>query len=302
MGLPFAQAFLRNMNDGAFVINRERRIILWNKAAEQLTGLKEKDIIGKQCHKTLMCELCHPMTHVCSDACPLMGVLKSGQAKVLESVAVSNRMNQQKLVQMRAMPFTNHQGLLEGVIVLMSEHAQPTPAQVNDPTHLKAAFIDKPSGLVNRHFLTHQYDLAIRHTIEQPMGMVLIEIDEATNPLDLIEAARRYERLNVLSNHLAHLSADHVDLLAGRWSEHCFIVLAYNCHEVFLEWLVETLQHQLVRSMQGEYGKRFSLNYRMSATLVQIYEPLEKVVEILKKQHRYGFDAKDPSNESYLLY
>ena len=40
---------LANAADGAFVIDGEGRIVLWNRAAEKLLGYSAREVIGRPC-------------------------------------------------------------------------------------------------------------------------------------------------------------------------------------------------------------------------------------------------------------
>ena len=42
------------INDGVYVTDTERRIVYWNKAAEQITGWQAGDILGKCCHDEVL--------------------------------------------------------------------------------------------------------------------------------------------------------------------------------------------------------------------------------------------------------
>jgi PAS domain S-box-containing protein len=56
---------ISSTTDGALAIDREQRIVLWNKAAEMLLGFKAEEVIGKLCFEVfggtneLGCLACH---------------------------------------------------------------------------------------------------------------------------------------------------------------------------------------------------------------------------------------------------
>ncbi|MCP4624011.1 MAG: PAS domain-containing protein, partial [bacterium] len=45
------ELLLDNMIDGVMAHTTNRRIFFFNKAAEEITGFKREDIIGKDCHE-----------------------------------------------------------------------------------------------------------------------------------------------------------------------------------------------------------------------------------------------------------
>ena len=53
------ETILASMADGLFTINDKFRITSFNRAAEELTGYKEEEVIGKSCKSIIHGELCH---------------------------------------------------------------------------------------------------------------------------------------------------------------------------------------------------------------------------------------------------
>jgi len=59
-------AILDALPDGAYVTDRDRRIVFWNRAAEQITGWRRDDVLGHCCKDNILC-------HVDKDGHPLCG-------------------------------------------------------------------------------------------------------------------------------------------------------------------------------------------------------------------------------------
>jgi PAS domain S-box-containing protein len=49
---------VQTIPSGLFVVDVNRKVISWNKAAEEITGLKAEKVIGKDCLKALDCDTC----------------------------------------------------------------------------------------------------------------------------------------------------------------------------------------------------------------------------------------------------
>ncbi|HOM48866.1 MAG TPA: PAS domain-containing protein, partial [Candidatus Hydrogenedentes bacterium] len=41
--------FYDAMNDGVYIVDRNRKILYWNKAAEEIAGFTAEEVIGKSC-------------------------------------------------------------------------------------------------------------------------------------------------------------------------------------------------------------------------------------------------------------
>ncbi|MCD4653022.1 PAS domain S-box protein, partial [bacterium] len=59
-----SRLILQTMPSGLFTVDLKKIITSWNKGAERITGLKEKEVIGKSCLEALDCE-------ECKKGCPL---------------------------------------------------------------------------------------------------------------------------------------------------------------------------------------------------------------------------------------
>jgi PAS domain S-box-containing protein len=46
-------AVLASVGDGVYVIDNNRRIVLWNHAAEEITGYGSDEMVGKECHQAM---------------------------------------------------------------------------------------------------------------------------------------------------------------------------------------------------------------------------------------------------------
>jgi PAS domain S-box-containing protein len=76
---------LNSLYDGVYIVDPDRVILFWNKAAEQMTGFKAEDVIGKPCRDNVLNHLGEDGTLLCYTDCPLkkaMDCAGSGSAKV----------------------------------------------------------------------------------------------------------------------------------------------------------------------------------------------------------------------------
>ena len=65
-------AILDSLSEGLFTVDKEFRIIFFNKAAEKITGLKREEVLGQLCKNVLRSEFC-------SSLCPIAAVLETGK-------------------------------------------------------------------------------------------------------------------------------------------------------------------------------------------------------------------------------
>ena len=76
---------LDSIFDGVYIVDKNRRIIFWNKGAEEITGYKSEEVMGKSCSDDILNHIDENGTLLCRDKCPLIKTIRTGkisQAKV----------------------------------------------------------------------------------------------------------------------------------------------------------------------------------------------------------------------------
>ncbi len=68
----FLENILESMEGGVFTIDKNSRIISFNRAAEEITGFKRAEVLNKECCHILQSDLCQ-------ETCPLKETLKTGK-------------------------------------------------------------------------------------------------------------------------------------------------------------------------------------------------------------------------------
>lgn len=67
------QLILGNVADGVFTVDGEFRITFFNRAAEEITGFRSEQAVGRYCHEVFR-------TPICNQDCPLRRSLRTGQS------------------------------------------------------------------------------------------------------------------------------------------------------------------------------------------------------------------------------
>ena len=81
--------------DGVFTVDKDMRIITYNRAAEEITGFPREEAIGRLCHEVFR-------TEACLDACPLQEALNTGVSVVCREVYIIDSMGRRLPVSVTA--------------------------------------------------------------------------------------------------------------------------------------------------------------------------------------------------------
>ncbi|MFO7952499.1 MAG: PAS domain-containing sensor histidine kinase [Bacillota bacterium] len=72
---------LDQVSDGIYITDPERRIVFWNRAAENITGYRQEEVLGKKCADNILAHTDLAGNELCSTAlCPLHKAIQSGKA------------------------------------------------------------------------------------------------------------------------------------------------------------------------------------------------------------------------------
>jgi PAS domain S-box-containing protein len=101
------QAVVQSISDGVMTVDREWRITCFNRAAEEITGYRRADVLGRFCHEVLRSDLCR-------DACPIRHTLETGTPVAGLVVYITDAQDQKLPVSVSTALYRDAQGRLMG--------------------------------------------------------------------------------------------------------------------------------------------------------------------------------------------
>lgn len=85
--LKYFSHIMDSVADGVFTVDREMKIIAFNKAAELMTGIKREDATGRPCHEVFR-------TSACENGCPIREAIKKGKPVTNREISITNNEGQ----------------------------------------------------------------------------------------------------------------------------------------------------------------------------------------------------------------
>ena len=64
--------------DGVYIVDPQRNIVFWNKAAEMITGYRAEDVVGHRCQDNILNHLDENGHLLCATGCPLLKSMTTG--------------------------------------------------------------------------------------------------------------------------------------------------------------------------------------------------------------------------------
>jgi PAS domain S-box-containing protein len=85
--LQLFQAILNSISEGVMTIDKDWKIVSWNRAAERITGYHREEVLGSECMKLFR-------TALCRENCPVDRALSCGHPYHDVEVAIRNKRNE----------------------------------------------------------------------------------------------------------------------------------------------------------------------------------------------------------------
>lgn len=105
----FLNNILQSMEGGILAIDRDFRITLFNRAAEEITGYKRKEVLNKDCRDILKSE-------ICEEVCPLERVIEEGKPVHSYEIMITHKEGNKVPVNITASPLRSGDNEIVGIV------------------------------------------------------------------------------------------------------------------------------------------------------------------------------------------
>jgi len=268
---------IENMREGAYFADVDRRIMFWNKAAEHITGFDREEILGKQCHSTLLNHIDSDGNAICIAGCPLHQALTDGKQRK-HDVFVKHKDGHRVAVSVHTFPVVRG-GKIVGAIELFT----PTSLVFYDDELIlqlaDSATSDKLTGVPNRRRVENFLDLRLREMAmyKYKICVVFLDIDDFrvfnnTYGHDAGDAV-----LKTVSDAITHMTRN-TDLF-GRWGGEEFVGI-YTIKEDSDIMLIGEKIRSLVEGTQIKYDElSLSVTVSIGAAVAREDDTIDSVIK-----------------------
>ncbi len=179
-GEEFYRSLLDNLSDGVYLVDRQRRIVYWNRGAERLTGYSAAEVVGRECSAGVLCHVDEQGHLLCPAAtCPAEEVMRQG--KMLERrVFLHHRNGHRVPVFTRIAPLRNGAGEVSGALEIFSDDSAALAAAERIKRLEEASLLDPLTGVGNRRFagleLANQLGRLQRYGWS--FGVIFLDVDD----------------------------------------------------------------------------------------------------------------------------
>lgn len=137
---------LECLADAAYCVDKTRRILMWNSAAERLTGYSAAEAVGSHCWNNLLRHVDEAGRELCRGWCPLVGAMQDGMPREAR-VSLHHREGHRVPVQVSVRVLRSADGAIIGGIETFRLADAPVPVPRVDPAGPDER-VSCPAGMV----------------------------------------------------------------------------------------------------------------------------------------------------------
>lgn len=172
------QKVIDNMYDGLYLVDRQRKIVYWNHAAERISGFSAGEVIGRFCGDAVLNHVDSYGNELCNSICPLAATIADGQSRDIE-VYLHHKEGHRLPVSVRTAPIRDGRGNITGAIELFTDISFRDALRLQLEEWKKVALMDPLTELSNRRQLELQMHARL-HELKRngiSCGVLYIDID-----------------------------------------------------------------------------------------------------------------------------
>jgi diguanylate cyclase (GGDEF)-like protein/PAS domain S-box-containing protein len=169
---------IRNLQDGVYFVDRNRRITLWNKAAEEITGYTAEEVVGRCCADNILVHVNDNGRNLCIGICPLANTIADGEARERE-IFLRHKKGHRVPVLVRTVPLRDASGEIIGAAESFTDLRAREAILLRMRELEKLALSDPLTQLSNRtHILGELEDwLREKERYGLAFGVLMMDID-----------------------------------------------------------------------------------------------------------------------------
>jgi len=267
-----------NLHDGLYLVDRDRVITYWNRAAERISGFVADEVVGRPCSDNILTHIDGDGNNLCTGRCPLAATMADGTSRETE-IYMHHKDGPRVPVSVRTSTLIDRDGTITGGIELFTDISNQAANTLRVKELEKMALLDNLTQLANRNYIERELHgrLEEKRRYDVPFGVLFMDIDHFKNfndryGHDVGDAVLKFVANTFVAN------ARPFDLY-GRWGGEEFIGVIRNIGSKHLEQMGNRLRLLIERSYLMHEGEKLHVTISMGATLVNEGDTIDSLVK-----------------------
>lgn len=288
---------LQILDDGAYVVDTDRRITFWNSAAERITGFSAQEVTGSRCRDNILQHVTENGTQLCLDGCPLLGTMSDCCPKLRE-LYLHHKNGHRLPVSVRAIPLKDEENVVVGAIEIFNETFESTRLIKELEALRNEILIDKQTSLGNRRYMEIVQSARISSLARNggQLGLLFIDIDHFKNVNDTWGHSIGDRILGMVG--LTIKGAIRPMDSAIRYGGEEFVVLSPDCDYEKLLAIAERIRALVEQAWLDDDAQKISVTVSIGGTLMSVSDDF---AERLARADSLMYDCKNSGRNRALV-
>ncbi len=273
-----ARTILDNLLSGVYITDRDRKILYWNQAAEQITGFPAEEVIGSHCFNNILMHINNDGQNLCKTLCPLAKTLDDGIAREGE-VFLHHKDGHRTPVKIHTIALKDSSGRTAGCAEIFTDISSFTTTQSRIRQLEKLAFFDHLSQLPNREHIESELDRNF-HEFErfgQRFGVLFLDIDHFKRFNDTFGHDAGDQIIITVARTL--MSSSRPFDIFGRWGGEEFVGIIKDVDPEKLTRIGNRYRKLIEQSSITIENKRVGITVSIGATVVKKDDSKQSIVK-----------------------
>ncbi len=259
------RAVLESLPHGVYLVNRERKVLLWNDGAERITGYLRHEVIGRSCLDCLLLYCDENDVLLCGAECPLARSMRDARPWEAD-VFLRHKDGMRVPVHVHVAPVRDPDGNVIGVATSFDERVLLPDWEAYARSRAVQDHIDGVTGIPDRESALRHLAASIEdfHEDQIPFGVLTIALKglEELGQSHGIKAAEAMLSL-VARTIVKNL---HPRDMVGRWAGDRLVVVLANCPASALSRVAGMLARIIAVTALPWWGDRISVKAAIGGT------------------------------------
>ena len=282
----FSKTILENLYEGVYLVDNDRKILYWNKGADNISGYTSSEVIGKRCSDNIS-HINEQGIQLCMTECPLAKTVADSISREM-SLHIRHKKGHRIPVLARTTPLRDSLGQVIGAIEIFTDNSPKLAITQRIKELEKMALLDHLTELANRRYteLNIQTKLDELRRYGRPFGILYMDIDHFKNVNDSYGHDIGDKVLIMVAN--TFVKNVRASDIVGRWGGEEFLAIIPNITEEQLYFTANKLRVLVEQSGFSLNSGIVQVTVSIGATLALPKDTAETLLERADKLLYYS--------------
>lgn len=288
---------LDHLYDGVYYVDLNKKILLWNKGAEKITGYPAEDVIESHCYNNILRHINDRGDELCIKGCPLGRTIRDGKIRDA-NVYLHHKSGHRVPISVRVSPVYNDKNEIIGAVEIFTDNSKNIDLIKELEALRNENYIDNLTQVGNRRFaelnIQRRFDDIEEYGIE--FGILFFDIDHFKEINDGYGHEVGDAALKMVSKTVFNIIRS-LDAIC-RWGGDEFLVILPNVDKKELNTIAEKIRLFIERTWLQTSGTIIKTSLSIGATMAHSKDSIDSLI---RRADKLMYRSKQSGRNTYTI-